>query len=184
MTESATPTSGGRRWWVFAAISLAVVGLDQLTKAWALESLAHGAPTAWKGGILPLTLHFNTGGLWGLGSGSLSRWFFPLATLVAVVVLVQIYRSSGSGEILKRFAVPMVAGGAIGNLIDRLRWDRGVVDFIGPFDLGFMVWPIFNVADMAISTCTLLLVFALWREGARHRSQEAVTEAVADAEGH
>lgn len=168
-------------WWSFAAIVLGVVGLDQLTKAWALESLVYGAPTIWKAGV-PLTLHFNTGGLWGVGSGALSRWFFPVATVVAVTVLIQIYRGTSKGETLKRFAVPMVAGGAVGNLIDRLRWDRGVVDFLGPFDLGFMVWPIFNVADMAISCCTLLLVFALWREGSQE-ARGAAAEPATDLEG-
>lgn len=167
MTGPSPSDPSRRSWWTFGAIIAAVVGLDQLTKAWALSSLVYGAPTIWKGGFLPLTLHFNRGGLWGVGSGTLSRWFFPVATVIAMVVLIQVYRSTTRGEIIKRFAVPMVAGGAIGNLIDRLRWDRGVIDFLGPFDLGFMIWPIFNVADMAISCCTLLLVFALWREGAQ-----------------
>ncbi len=175
MPPRSKSTRGGS-WWVFAAIAIAVVGLDQSTKAWAMKSLAYGAPTVFKAGFLPLTLHFNTGGLWGIGSGTLTRWFFPGATAVAMIVLFQIYRTTATGDRLKLFAVPMVAGGAAGNLIDRLRWDRGVVDFLGPFDLGFMIWPIFNVADMAISCCTILLVIALWREGASAPSEAPSTD--------
>lgn len=81
-------------------------------------------------------------------------------------MLVQLYRTTTTDHRLRRILVPAIAGGALGNLVDRLRWDRGVVDFLGPFDLGFMVWPIFNVADMAISCGTALLVLSLWREPA------------------
>jgi len=152
-----------RSWIVFLVVMAGVVAADLMTKSWALSHLEYAAPTTYAGGILPLTLHFNTGGLWGLGSGLAARWFFPLATAIALFVLVRLYRMTESGETLRLLTIPMIAGGALGNLVDRVRWDRGVVDFLGPFDLGFMVWPIFNVADMAISCCTLLLVVCLWR---------------------
>jgi signal peptidase II len=71
-------------------------------------------------------------------------------------------------------AVQLVGAGAIGNLIDRVRWDGGVVDFIGPFDLGSMQFPIFNVADMAITTGAILLALTLLRD-------EEETEPVEDA---
>lgn len=164
-----------RKWLLFGAVALLVLALDLLTKHLALQHLHHGAPTRFAGGFLPLTLHFNTGGLWGIGSGMAARWFFPLATAVALFVLVRLYRMTGPGETLRLLVVPAIAGGALGNLVDRLRWDRGVVDFLGPFDLGFMVWPIFNVADMAISCGTLILVFSLWR-------QETARDADASAE--
>ncbi len=153
----------GRKWILFFALLGTVVALDVATKAWAIENLSHGGPTELGGGLLPLTLHFNTGGLWGIGRGGLSRWFFAVATALALFVLGQIYRGTNRSYAVRMIAIPMIAGGAIGNLIDRLRWDRGVVDFIGPFDLGFTIFPIFNVADMAISCCTVLLVLSLWR---------------------
>ena len=155
-----------RTWILFLAVIAGVVAIDLLTKSWALGHLRYGAATTYGGGFLPLTLHFNTGGLWGLGTGLAARWFFPLATAVALVVLVRLYRMTAHGETLRLLTIPMIAGGALGNLVDRLRWDRGVVDFLGPFDLGFMIWPIFNVADMAISCCTVLLVISLWRHDA------------------
>ncbi|MCH9646921.1 MAG: signal peptidase II [Deltaproteobacteria bacterium] len=154
-----------RKWLFFLVVLATVVTLDLVTKSWALHHLSPGGPTVSGIGGIPLTLHFNTGGLWGIGSGTLSRWFFGLATALALYVLAQIYRSTHRSQRFRLFAVPMIAGGAIGNLVDRLRWERGVVDFLGPFDLGFMQWPIFNVADMAISCCTILLVISMWRDG-------------------
>jgi signal peptidase II len=79
---------------------------------------------------------------------------------------------------LRLSALSLVAAGALGNLRDRVRWDRGVVDFIGPIDLGFMHWPIFNVADMAITTGAIALGLSLWREGAEAK---AMAEAAAGA---
>jgi signal peptidase II len=62
--------------------------------------------------------------------------------------------------------VQLVGAGAIGNLIDRVRWNGGVVDFIGPFDIGSMQFPIFNIADMAITIGAVLLALSLLREDA------------------
>jgi signal peptidase II len=61
--------------------------------------------------------------------------------------------------------------GALGNLIDRVRWNKGVVDFIGPIDLGFMDWPIFNVADMAISCGAVALAISFWMEEATEKKE-------------
>ena len=65
----------------------------------------------------------------------------------------------------------MVVAGALGNLYDRVRWDRGVVDFIGPIDLGIMNWPIFNVADMSITCGAVLLAISFWGEERRERAE-------------
>jgi signal peptidase II len=65
---------------------------------------------------------------------------------------------------LRLVSISMVVAGALGNLYDRVRWDRGVVDFIGPIDLGVMDWPIFNVADMAISCGAVMLAVSFWLE--------------------
>ncbi len=150
-----------KKWGPFAAIVVAVVALDQWTKAWALAELTPGMPGREILGV-PITLHFNTGGLWGMGQGGGARWFFVAATVVAMALLTRFYHHlPTAGFPLRRLAIPMITAGAIGNGIDRLRWDRGVIDFIGPVDLGFMHWPIFNVADAAISTFTLLLAVSL-----------------------
>jgi signal peptidase II len=67
----------------------------------------------------------------------------------------------------------------VGNLYDRVRWNRGVVDFLGPIDLGFWDFPIFNVADMAITCGAVLLAISFWFEEQEER--RAATLEVAPA---
>ena len=76
----------------------------------------------------------------------------------------------------------MIAG-ALGNLIDRVRWDRGVVDFIGPIDLGITHWPIFNVADMAISCGAVMLALSFWQEerALKRAREEAPADGASEA---
>jgi lipoprotein signal peptidase len=62
---------------------------------------------------------------------------------------------------------------AAGNLYDRVRWERGVVDFIGPIDLGLWNFPIFNVADMAITCGAVLLAVSFWFEEQAERARVA-----------
>ena len=75
---------------------------------------------------------------------------------------------------LRLVSISMVVAGALGNLYDRVRWDRGVVDFIGPIDLGIMDWPIFNVADMSITCGAVLLAISFWEEERRERAEAVV----------
>lgn len=140
-----------------------VLILDIFTKRWALEAL-NGEPSELFGGLVPLTLAYNRGAAFGLSIGNDPRWFFIPVTILALGLLVYLLIRTGSGDRFRIFALSLVLTGAVGNLIDRVRWDRGVVDFIGPIDLGFMDWPIFNVADMAISCGAVALAISFWME--------------------
>jgi signal peptidase II len=142
---------------------LAVITLDVATKRWALDALAEGSIELLNG-TLPLTLAFNTGAAFSLHLGDASRYIFTALSIGALCVLVPLYRATPARARWRLLSIALVAAGAIGNLIDRVRWDRGVVDFIGPVDLGFMRWPIFNVADMAITTGAIVLALSLMRE--------------------
>ena len=123
-----------------------------------------GEPSELLGGLIPLTLAFNRGAAFGLSIGNDPRWFFIPVTILALVLLGYLLFRTGSEDRFRIFALSLVLTGAMGNLIDRVRWDRGVVDFIGPIDLGFMDWPIFNVADMAISCGAVALAISFWME--------------------
>lgn len=138
---------------------------DILTKRWALDALGGGERIELFGGLVPLTLAFNKGAAFSISLGGASRWVFLALSLVALWVLASLYRAAQPGDRLRLWAVSLVMAGALGNLVDRVRWNRGVVDFIGPIDLGFMLWPVFNVADMAITCGGVLLVLSLWQEG-------------------
>jgi signal peptidase II len=142
-----------------------VLILDIVTKRWAMGAL-HGQPSELLGGMVPLTLAYNRGAAFGLSIGNDPRWFFIPVTLFALGLLAYLLLRTEAGDRFRIFALSLVLTGALGNLIDRVRWDRGVVDFIGPIDLGFMDWPIFNVADMAISCGAVALAISFWMEEA------------------
>jgi signal peptidase II len=152
---------------IFAVLLLSgIVGLDYVTKQWALSALAHGHSVPGLGELVPLTLAYNEGVAFGLPLPSAGRWLIIAATLVVLWVLGSLFVRAERADWLRLLSVVLVASGAVGNLIDRVRWEKGVVDFIGPIDLGFMHWPIFNVADMAITVGAILLGISLWQEGA------------------
>jgi signal peptidase II len=141
-----------------------LVVLDIVTKQWALRALDHGYTVQALDGWLPLTLAFNRGIAFGIGFPGMGRWLLVVASVFIIVVLYRLLAQSRAGDGWRVLAIGLVMAGAIGNLIDRVRWDRGVVDFIGPYNLGFMHWPIFNVADMAITTGAVMLGFSLLME--------------------
>jgi signal peptidase II len=153
-----------------------VIVLDLVTKSWALRTLP-GGDREILGGLVPLHLTFNLGAAFGLSIGDDPRWIFVPISLVAVGVLVYLIVKAGPGDGLRTFAAALVLGGALGNLYDRVRWEHGVVDFIGPINLGFMYWPVFNVADMAITVGAVMLAVAFWNEDRRERAATTPTRA-------
>ena len=149
---------------IFWPVVAAVVAIDQVTKAAAAETLIpRGVPHAVWGDWLRLTLVYNPGAAFGLNLGPYSRWIFLVLTLGALVILWRLFRATAAGDLARTIAVSLVCGGAVGNLIDRIRSPMGVVDFL---DVGIrdMRWPTFNVADMAVSTGAFLLAWVLWGE--------------------
>jgi signal peptidase II len=109
------------------------------------------------------TLVYNKGAAFGLHVGPYSRWVFLILTLVALYILGRLYVTTRAGQRLRAFAIALVCGGAIGNLIDRVRHETGVVDFID-MGVGGWRWPTFNIADVAVSIGAFLLAWALWGE--------------------
>jgi signal peptidase II len=143
------------------AAALGVVVADQLTKTWAEHRLS-GGRTIHILGSLRLALNYNSGMAF-----SRARGFGPVigtVGLVVVVVLIAGLRQAGSRA--SSLALGLVAGGAVGNILDRLfRSDSGflrgeVIDFV---DLQW--WPVFNVADAAIVIGGLAMVLLAWRSG-------------------
>lgn len=159
------------------AVTLPVVlALDLVTKSWALRTLAFERGELF-GGLVPLTLAFNKGAAFGISVGEDSRWLFVPITFVALGLLGVLFKQAERGDWLRIGAIALVVSGALGNLYDRLRWDRGVVDFIGPLDLGFWYFPIFNVADMAITCGAVMLAISFWLEEKQIAREAAAAEA-------
>jgi signal peptidase II len=155
------------RWLRFAALFVPALSADLVSKSWALRTLEPGQTIQPLGPFLPLTLSFNRGAAFSLRFGDHSRLLFVLFSIVALIGLLVYYGRTPAAARLRAIVLPLIAAGALGNLIDRVRWETGVVDFLGPYDLGFMQWPIFNVADICISCGAVLLSIALWREERR-----------------
>ncbi len=155
---------------LLVAIIPSVLLLDFATKRWALAALDGGVRLEILGGFVPLTLAFNRGAAFGISIGDDSRWFFIPITILALLLLLVLLRQAERRDWLRLVSISMVVSGALGNLYDRVRWNRGVVDFIGPIDLGVMDWPIFNVADMSITCGAVLLAFSFWGEERRERA--------------
>ena len=140
----------------------AVVALDQITKAVALERLPLGVPVTVIDGWLALTLVLNPGLAFGL-LGSVPqgwRWVVAALSLVALAVLARVaLRVLPAGGWTGRLAIGLIFGGAVGNLVDRARFGA-VVDFVDVYWHGWH-WPAFNVADSAITVGVALLALRL-----------------------
>lgn len=157
---------------IFGVTFPVIMALDLVTKRWALDVLALESRELF-GGLMPLTLAFNKGAAFGMRVGDDSRWFFIPVTIVALVLLGVLYRQAADRDFLRIASISLVVSGAMGNLYDRVRWDRGVVDFLGPVDLGLWNFPIFNVADVAITCGAILLAISFWVEEQQERAREA-----------
>ncbi len=149
---------------LFWSVLLTVVIVDFFTKiAAASELLPQHIPHEVFGNTVRLTLVHNPGAAFGLHLGDYSRWIFMALTAGALYILGRLYQATKGSETLRTLAIALVCGGAVGNLIDRIRSATGVVDFID-VGVGDLRWPTFNVADMAVSIGAFLLAWVLWGE--------------------
>lgn len=136
-----------------------MIVLDQITKAVIIDRLAIGASAAVIDGFFDIVHFRNPGAAFSIfASGGAMRTIFLIGTTIAalVIIFLMIRQSKDSPS---TFSLSLIAGGAIGNLIDRLRFGE-VVDFLY-FHIGRLYWPAFNVADSAI-TVGVLLTFVLF----------------------
>lgn len=151
-----------------AAVAVATVLLDQATKIAVARNLSICERIPVLGSVLRLTHIRNSGAVFGMMRGAGA--YFTFFSVVAAVVLVVVLFFSRRASMLVRVSLGLVLGGAVGNLIDRLRFGA-VVDFI---DVGIgetARWPCFNVADSAITIGVILLIVNSlgW---SRHRATE------------
>ncbi len=131
---------------------IVVLVLDRVTKMWAASNLPYQVPVTVIPGlenVFTLTYIRNSGAAFGLFPQAAT--IFAIIKIVVVIALVVWYHKLPVQHFLVRVSVGMIQGGAIGNLIDRLT-AGSVVDF-----LHFHFWPIFNVADSAVSVGVVIL---------------------------
>jgi signal peptidase II len=149
----------GFPWAAALLIAGGVLLLDQATKVWVLRTMPGSPPLTVIPGFFDITFSRNTGGVFGLFAGTpgaARRVLFTAATAGALALIAVLLRRWGRESRLALVALSLVAGGALGNLVDRLRFGS-VVDFIDWY-WGTHHWYTFNVADAAISTGAALLL--------------------------
>lgn len=148
---------------VFWPILIVWLALDIVTKVWALANLwPAGMPHEVFGEYLRWTLAFNRGAAMGMHLGEWSRPFFTVVGVVMLGVLGTLYRSTAPTDRLRAAILGFVMAGAIGNLIDRVRYGQ-VTDFID-VGIGTVRFWTFNVADMGITCGAIVLAIVLGRE--------------------
>ena len=148
------------RWLGLATV---VVVLDQVSKAWVLGSL-HPMERHIVTAFFNLVLVFNPGASFSFlaDAGGWQKWFFVVLALGISLWLLGLLRRHAQERLLPA-ALSLILGGAIGNVIDRLRFDA-VVDFLD-FHLAGYHWPAFNVADSAITVGVALMLWHQFRFG-------------------
>lgn len=168
-----TPGEARAKIWLYGSMVGGVVLVDQLTK-WVVErTMRLYDPIPVIGDVFRLTFIYNRGAAFGLHVGDWSRIVFMALAVVASGALFMMYRSTPWRDRIRLIAIAGVTGGALGNLIDRVRSSRGVVDF---FDVGLgeLRWPVFNVADIFVTCGALALAYSLWRE--EHQASQRADE--------
>lgn len=137
-----------------------IILLDQITKALVLQYFhLHDSLTVIPG-FFNLTHIRNPGGAFGVlagGGNHLRNWLFLGAGTIALGMILFFLQSTPDRDRLMRFTLALIFGGAIGNIVDRLRFGE-VVDFLD-FYVGQLHWPAFNVADSAITIGIFLFVY-------------------------
>ncbi|MDI1479055.1 signal peptidase II [Polyangium sp. y55x31] len=159
-----------------AVVAIVTLALDLGSKWWAVVNLDKPfARVDLIKGYLSLALAHNRGGAWGLlqnESENVRRPFFVLVSIVAIAFIVSLYRKLAPNQTALRWGLPLVLGGALGNLVDRIRYGH-VIDFIDMYigngtGLDKLVekisgpmreyhWPTYNIADIAIVAGVILM---------------------------
>ena len=154
----------GRRYLFLAFVTAATAIIDQATKSHIMQTMRLHESIPILPGFFSLTYIRNPGAAFGIlaSSGSGFRLlFFGITSLFALVLLGTIFLRLRADDWVVQFSIAAILGGAIGNLLDRLRFGE-VIDFLDCY-IGSYHWPAFNVADAAISVGVFFLIlhFAL-----------------------
>lgn len=136
-------------------IGILVFIIDQLVKHLVVSTMHLGQSFPVIKGIFHITYVLNPGAAFGMLEHQ--RWFFILVALAAVLLGAAFYKKLQQESFLMRSGAGLLLGGAVGNLADRIQSGL-VVDF-----LDFRIWPVFNIADIAICAGAGILIFDIWQ---------------------
>jgi len=162
--------SGAEQRTLYPAAAGVVLATDVASKALAERMLDAHTVVPVLGDFLRFHLVYNTGAGFGLALGLHSRWIFLATAVLALIVLTRMALTTVPTDRFRLLALGLVAGGAAGNMVDRIRSSQGVADF---FDLGIATvrFPTFNVADIGVSAGAVLLAVSFWLADSRARAE-------------
>lgn len=159
-----------------AGLFLFVLIFDLVTKHLVQNRFELGESVPWLGDTVRLTYILNAGGAFGISIGS-NMVYLVVSLVVIVAVIYLVWSKIGSNKLID-FSLVAVIGGAVGNLVDRFRFGAVVdfldvdipnLDFIG---IQMHRWPVFNVADAAVTIGMILIIFALLFTKPEDQAQE------------
>lgn len=136
-------------------IGIFVFLLDQLIKNFVLESMRLGESIPVIRDVFHITFVLNPGAAFGMLEHK--RWIFIAVALLVILLALVFYRHIQKESLATRMGAGLLLGGALGNLVDRIQTGL-VVDY-----LDFRIWPVFNIADIAICVGAVMLIFDMWQ---------------------
>ncbi|WP_409253635.1 signal peptidase II [Bacillus sp. SCS-153A] len=150
-------------------IALIVVALDQLTKWLIVQNMTEGQSITVIENLFYITSHRNQGAAWGILQGQM--WFFYIITIGVIIGIVYYLEKQAKGDKLFSMSLALLLGGAIGNFIDRL-FRKEVVDFLNTYIFKYD-FPIFNIADAALTIGVGLLIINMLLEERREKKEKS-----------
>lgn len=163
---AAVRDGGGGKALLFAGIVGGVLAFDIATKEIVVRTINLYQQIPIIGDYVRLTYIHNPGAAFGIEVGEHSRIVFLVLSALALVALGAMYWFTPASDRLRLAAIALICGGALGNLLDRVRSQAGVVDFLD-VGVGTVRWPVFNIADIAVTTGAIILALSLWKEEKR-----------------
>lgn len=165
-----------RKYFYFVTISPVLIVIDQITKFFIDAKMTIHQSIEVIGGLFNITYVRNPGSAFGFLASSSAQFrsvFYLLVTLLAVGLILYYVAKSEEGDDLTPLSLSLILSGAIGNMIDRIRFGE-VIDFLDVY-IGSQHWPAFNVADSAISVGAVILIMAIYRQS-RQKTANAKDE--------
>ncbi|MBB4824002.1 signal peptidase II [Sporosarcina luteola] len=154
---------------IYYGIAIVVILLDQLTKWLVVKNMELGEKISIFDPYIGLLSHRNRGAAWGMLEGQM--WLFYVVTILVVAGIIYFFQKEGKSSRLFAVSLMFLLGGAIGNFIDRI-WRKEVVDFV---DVLIPVikydFPIFNVADAALTVGVVLIIIHVILEEKKNKKK-------------
>lgn len=151
----------------YYSLAIFVIVLDQLTKWLIVKNMGIGERIAIWDPWIGILSHRNRGAAWGMLQGQM--WIFYIVTIIVIAGVIYYFHKEGKRKPFIAITLMILLGGAIGNFIDRIF--RGeVVDFIDVFiPIINYDFPIFNVADAALTISVVMLIIAMMQEDQKEK---------------